>query len=157
MPTLPKYVTDYPARPHRALHIGMFINRDTWNKFTPKQKRLHMKQAALMSAKMAIGNFIVTEEQGSQHRASRNKGVQMVEARRLDFERSRPNTRKRERARNIEIGKGFGLKDPGAIIDAYEKNVEKWRKISGTVGRDIDKARRCARQGNLFQVDLSKL
>src|SRR5690606_16265327 len=47
-----KYVTDIPLG-LTGPAIGMYLNRDTWNKFTPEQKRLHMKQAAWMSAKMA--------------------------------------------------------------------------------------------------------
>jgi TRAP-type mannitol/chloroaromatic compound transport system substrate-binding protein len=149
-----KYVTDYPLG-LTGPAIGMFINRDTWNKWTPEQKRLHMKQAAYMSAKMAIGNFIVTEEQGLQT-VMKDKGVQLVKPD-ADFEKVATEYKKTERARNIEIGRGFGLKDPGAIIDAYEKNVEKWRKLSGGVGRDIDKLAELLDKEIYSKVDLSKL
>ena len=149
-----KYVTDYPLG-LTGPAIGMFMNRDTWNKFTPEQKRLHMKQAAFMSAKMAIGNFIIAEEQGL-NTVIKDKGVQMVKPD-ADFEKVATEYKKTERARNIEIGKNFGLKDPGAIIDAYEKNVEKWRKISGTVGRDIDKFADLLDKEIYSKVDLSKL
>ena len=149
-----KYVTDYPLG-LTGPAIGMFINRDTWNKWTPEQKRLHMKQAAYMSAKMAIGNFIVTEEQGLQT-VIKDKGVQMVKPD-ADFEKLATEYKKTERARNIEIGKSFGLRDPGAIIDAYEKNVEKWRKLSGSVGRDVDKLAELLDKEIYSKVDLNKL
>ncbi|RKE72483.1 C4-dicarboxylate TRAP transporter substrate-binding protein [Pseudorhodoplanes sinuspersici] len=149
-----KYVTDAPLG-ITGPAIGMFLNRDTWNKFTPEQKRLHMKQAAWMSAKMMIGNFIISEEQGLQT-VIKDKGVQMIKPD-ADFEKVTSEYKKGERARNIEVGKNFGLKDPGAIIDAYEKNVEKWRKLSGTVGRDIDKLADLLDKEIYSKVDLSKL
>ena len=74
-----------------------------------------------------------------------------------DFEKVATEYKKGERARNIEIGKGFGLKDPGAIIDAYEKNVEKWRKISAEIGRDIDKYADVLDREIYSKVDLNKL
>ena len=149
-----KNVTDFPLG-LTGPAIGMFVNRDTWNKFTPEQKRLHMKQAALMSAKMAIGNFIITEEQGLQT-VMKEKGVQLIKPD-ADFEKVATEYKKTERARNVEIGKGFGLKDPGAIIDAYEKNVEKWRKISAEVGRDVDKLADVLDKEIYSKIDLSKL
>ncbi len=149
-----KFVTDIPLG-LTGPAIGMFLNRDTWNKFTPEQKKLHMKQAAWMSAKMAIGNFIIANEAGLQT-VIKDKGVQMIKPD-ADFESVATEYKKTERARNVEIGKGFGLKDPGAIIDAYERNVEKWRKISADVGRDIDKLADVLDKEIYSKVDLNKL
>lgn len=149
-----KYVTDIPLG-LTGPAIGMFMNRDTWNKFTPEQKKLHVKQAAWMSAKMAIGNFIIANEEGL-NAVIKDKGVQMVKPD-PDFEKVATEYKKIERARNVEIGKSFGLKDPGAIIDAYEKNVEKWRKISAEVGRDINKLTEALDREIYSKIDLSKL
>jgi TRAP-type C4-dicarboxylate transport system substrate-binding protein len=149
-----KYVTDIPLG-LTGPAIGIYLNRDTWNKFTPEQKRLHMKQAAWMSAKMAIGNFIIANEDGL-NTVIKDKGVQMIKPD-ADFEKVATEYKKTERARNVEIGKGFGLKDPGAIIDAYERSVEKWRKISAEVGRDIDKLTEILDKEIYSKVDLNKL
>jgi TRAP-type C4-dicarboxylate transport system substrate-binding protein len=149
-----KYVTDIPLG-LTGPAIGMYMNRDTWNKFTPEQKRLHMKQAALMSAKMAIGNFIIAEEQ-ALNSVMKEKGVQLVKPD-PDFARMTTEYKKTERAHNVEIGKKFGLKDPGAIIDAYEKSVEKWRKISAEVGRDVNKLAEVLDREIYSKVDLDKL
>ena len=149
-----KYVTDYPLG-LTGPAIGFLLNRDTWNKFTPEQKRLHMREAAKMSAKMAIGNFIITEEQGL-NTVVKEKGVKVIKAD-PDLEKMAMDYKKGERARNVEIGKGFGLRDPGAIIDAYEKNVEKWRKLSGSVGRDIDKLAELLDKEIYSKIDLNKL
>ena len=53
------------------------MNRDTWNGFTPDQKKAHCKGAAWLSAKMAIGNFIVSNEQALET-IRKDKGVQLV-------------------------------------------------------------------------------
>lgn len=148
-----KYVTDIPLG-LTGPAIGLYLNRDSWNKFTPEEKKLHVRESAWMSAKMAIGNFIIANEQGLQS-VMKDKGVQLVKPD-ADFEKIVTEYKKGERARNVEIGKGFGLKDPGAIIDAYERNVEKWRKISDEVGRDIDKLAAVLDKEIYSKLDLSK-
>jgi TRAP-type transport system periplasmic protein len=149
-----KYVTDIPLG-LTGPAIGMFLNRDTWNKFTPEQKKLHLQQAAIMSAKMAIGNFIVANEAGLQT-VIKDKGVQLVKPD-PDFEKVATEYKKTERARNVEIGKSFGLKDPGRIIDAYEASVEKWRKLSAEIGRDTDKLIEVLNREIYSKIDIDKL
>ena len=56
-----KYVMDYPLGISGPA-IGMFLNRDSWKSFTLEQKRIHVKYAAWLSAKMAIGNFVISNE-----------------------------------------------------------------------------------------------
>jgi archaellum component FlaC len=74
-----------------------------------------------------------------------------------DFEKVASEFQKVQRAKNIEIGKSFGLKDPGAIIDAYEKNIEKWRKISPQVGRDVNKFVDVLNREVFSKLDVNKL
>ena len=71
--------------------------------------------------------------------------------------RSRPNYKKTERDPNIATAKGFGVKDPGAIIDSYEKTVERWRQISKEIGRDIDKFTDVLNKEMFSKVDPEKL
>ena len=56
-----------------------------------------------------------------------------------------------QRETNIATAKNFGVKDPAAIIDSYEKAVEKWRAKSKEIGRDIDKFADGDRGGDLRQ------
>ena len=44
-----------------------------------------------------------------------------------------------ERACNIENAKQLGVKNPEAILDAYEKNLVKWRKLEKEIGTDVEK------------------
>lgn len=132
-----KHVVDYPLG-LTGPAIGFVLNRDTWNKFTPEQKRIHIKYAAWMSAKMAIGNFLIANEEGLQS-VIKDKGVQLTKVDTKEWDDLAAGYKKTERETNIAAGKQFGVKDPGAIIDDYEKTIEKWRAKSKEIGRDIDK------------------
>ena len=74
-----------------------------------------------------------------------------------DFDESWPNIRRSSATRNVETGKNFGVKDPGAIIDAYEKEIEKWRKLSKEIGRDVDKFIEALNREIYSKLDLDKL
>ena len=131
-----KYVMDYPLG-LTGPALGIYMNRDTWKGFTPDQKKVHLKHAAWLSAKMAIGNFIISNEEALNTIVS-TKGVQLVNVGK-EFDPIAENYKKSQRDTNIATAKNFGVKDPAAIIDHYEKAVERWRPISKEIGRDIDK------------------
>ena len=131
-----KYVMDYPLGLSGPA-IGMFMNRDTWKGFTPEQKKIHVKHAAWLSAKMAIGNFIVSNED-VLNAVIKDKGVQLVKVGNA-FDPVVANYKRVQRDSNIATAKNFGVKDPGPIIDYYEQAVERWRVEVEEIGRDIDK------------------
>jgi TRAP-type transport system periplasmic protein len=131
-----KYVMDYPLG-LTGPAIGMFMNRDTWKSFTPDQKKVHLKHAAWLSAKMAIGNFVVSNEEALDS-IVKNKGVQVVKVGGA-FDSVVDNAKKAQRESNIATAKNFGVKDPAAIVDYYEQAVERWRPASKQIGRDVDK------------------
>jgi TRAP-type transport system periplasmic protein len=131
-----KYVMDYPLG-LTGPAIGIFLNRDTWKSFTPEQKKVHMKYASWLSAKMAIGNFVISNEE-ALNAVVKDKGVQVVKVGDA-FDPVTANYKKAQRETNIATAKSFGVKDPAAIIDYYEQAVERWRPASKAIGRDIDK------------------
>jgi hypothetical protein len=49
------------------------------------------------------------------------------------------------------------VKDPAAIIDYYEKAVDRWRVKSKTIGRDIDKFVEALNKEIFSKVDVEKL
>jgi len=149
-----KYVMDYPLG-LTGPALGFFINRDAWKKFTPEQKQVHLKHGAWLSAKMAIGNFVVSNEEALNSIVA-NKGVQVIKVGNA-FDPIVENYRKAQRDTNIATAKGFGVKDPAAIIDYYEKAVERWREKSKTIGRDIDKFADVLRQEIFSKIDVEKL
>jgi TRAP-type C4-dicarboxylate transport system substrate-binding protein len=150
-----KHVVDHPLGLSGPA-IGFVLNRDTWNKFTPEQKKIHAKYAAWMSAKISIGNFIVANEEGLQS-VIKNKGVQMVKVDAKDWDGMIAAYLKGQRDKNVATGKDFGVKDPGGIIDDYEKTITKWRGLSKDIGRDIDKFTQVLMQQIYSKIDLEKL
>src|SRR5262249_4720826 len=136
--------------------IGFVLNRDVWNKFTPEQKKIHVKYAAWMSAKQAIGNFLIANEE-SLDALMKEKAVQMVKAAAAAWDKVAADFRKGDRERNIATAKGFGVTDPAAIIDDYEKTIEKWRDKSKAIGRDIDKFTDVLVSEVFSKIDLDKL
>jgi TRAP-type C4-dicarboxylate transport system substrate-binding protein len=153
-----KHVTDYPLG-LTGPAIGFVLNRDVWNKWTPDQKKAHLKAAAWMSAKQAIGNFLIANEEALSA-IMKDKGVQMVKVDDKDataWAEAIKEFRKGQRERNIAAAKGFGVADPGAIIDDYEKTIEKWRGRSKEIGRDIDKFTNVLMSEIFSKIDLVKL
>jgi hypothetical protein len=104
---------------------------------------------------MAIDYFLNANEEALKS-VIKDKGVQMIKPD-PDFEKVATEYQKVQRAKNVETGKSFGLKDPGAIIDAYEKNIEKWRKLSPEIGRDIDKYVAALNREIFSKLDINKL
>jgi TRAP-type C4-dicarboxylate transport system substrate-binding protein len=150
-----KYVTDYPLG-LTGPAIGFVLNRDAWNKFTTEQKKIHVKYAAWMSAKLAIGNFIVANEESLQT-LQKDKGVQLVKVDPKEWDAAIGDFAKVDRERNIASAKGFGVADPASIIDDYTRTIEKWRPISKEVGRDIDKFTDVLMKQIYSKIDVDKL
>ena len=150
-----KYVVDYPLGLSGPA-IGWMMNRDAWSKFTLEQKKIHLKYAAWMSAKVAIGNFILATEEGLQA-IVKDKGVQLIKVG-PEFASIGDSYKKVQRESNIATAKGFGVKDPEKIIDSYEQGIEKkWRALSKEVGRDIDKFVEVLNREVFSKIDPEKL
>lgn len=149
-----KYVNDHsfgmvgPA-------VGFFMNRETWNKFTPAQKRVHLRAAARMTAETSIGSFIVSNETSLQG-AIKKKGVHVIKAGK-DFDRLTADYLKTQRAHIVTQGRKLGVSDPGAIVDAYFKAYEKWKPLSKKIGRDPKKFEDAIMREIYSKVDLNKL
>jgi TRAP-type C4-dicarboxylate transport system substrate-binding protein len=153
-----KHITDYPLGLSGPA-IGFVLNRDVWMKWTPEQKQIHVKWAAWMSAKQAIGNFLIANE-ATRDRLIKEKGVQLVKVDAKDakaWEAVIAQFTKGDRERNVAKAKALGVADPGKIIDDYEKTIEKWRARSKEVGRDIDKFADVLTRDVFSKIDLSKL
>jgi len=133
-----KFVTDYPLG-LTGPAIGMLMNRDAWNKFTPDQKKIHLKASSRISAELALGQFVIENEQ-ILNEIKQSKGVQVVPVTdRANFEAVIAKYDAAQRDKNIADAKRFGVADPAAVIDAYAKARAKWSGISKGIGRDIDK------------------
>jgi TRAP-type transport system periplasmic protein len=130
-----KYVVDYPLGMIGPSH-PLMISRDTFHKMTPAQKTVHLRAAARLAAVHTIGNFIIKNEESYAY-AMEKMGVQKVTVGK-DFDELMAQYKAIERERNAKVAKGFGVADPDAILDAYAKAAEKWRRLSRDIGRDPD-------------------
>ena len=149
-----KYIMDYPLGLSGPA-LGILMNRDAWKSFTPEQKKVHIKHGAWLSAKMAIGNFIISNED-ALNTVVKDKGVQLVKVGNA-FDPIPENYKKVQRETNIATAKGFGVQDPAAIIDYYERAVERWRPVSMQIGRDIDKFTEVLVREVFSKIDPDKL
>jgi TRAP-type C4-dicarboxylate transport system substrate-binding protein len=131
-----KYVVDYPLGVLSPV-VAFLMRRDTFHKLTHEQKVIHLKAAARIAAVHSIGNFIVRNEESYKY-AVEKMGVQKMAVGK-DFDELMARYKAGERERNVSVAKGFGVKDPEAILDAHARNVEKWQKLSKDIGRDPDK------------------
>jgi TRAP-type C4-dicarboxylate transport system substrate-binding protein len=150
-----KHVTDYPLG-LTGPAIGFVLNRDAWNKFTPEQKQIHVKWAAWMSAKLAIDYFLNATEQ-SVEQLVKDKGVQIIKVDGKDFDAVLASFKKQARETNIAKAKSLGVPNPAAIIDDYERTIEKWRPLSKQIGRDVDKFADALKREVFSKIDLNKL
>jgi TRAP-type C4-dicarboxylate transport system substrate-binding protein len=149
-----KYIMDYPLGLSGPA-LGILTNRDSWKAFTPEQKKIHLKYGAWLSAKMAIGNFIISNEE-ALNTVMKDKGVQLVKVG-DEFAAIPERYKKVQRETNIATAKSFGVQDPAVIIDYYEQAVERWRPISKGIGRDIDKFTDVLTREVFSKVDPEKL
>jgi TRAP-type C4-dicarboxylate transport system substrate-binding protein len=132
-----KHVTDFPLGMSGPA-VGLMLNRDAWNKFTADQKQAHLKAAAWISATQALGQFVI-ENENIFNELKQTKGLNVVKADAKGFAELTAKYDQAQRETNIANAKKFGVKDPGAIIDAYTKARAKWAGLSKGIGRDIDK------------------
>jgi TRAP-type transport system periplasmic protein len=131
-----KYAVDYPLGVLSPV-VAFLMRRDTFHKLTREQKVAHLKAAARIAAVHSIGNFIVRNEESYKH-AVEKMGVQKMAVGK-DFDDLMARYKAGERERNVAVAKGFGVKEPEAILDAHMRNVTKWQKLSKDIGRDPDK------------------
>jgi TRAP-type transport system periplasmic protein len=150
-----KYVADQPLG-ITGPAIGWVLNRDAWNKFTPEQKKIHVKYAAWMSAKQAIGNFLISNEEALEF-VVKEKGVTVLKSDPKEWDAVIAEFRKSDRERNIATAKQLGVADPATIIEDYERTIEKWRGKSKEVGRDVDKFAELLNSEIFSKIDLDKL
>jgi TRAP-type C4-dicarboxylate transport system substrate-binding protein len=151
-----KNVIDYPLGLSGPA-IGWMLNRDAWNKFTPEQKKIHMKYAAWMSAKVAIGYFLDSTEE-SMNAIIKDKGVTLAKVNNAEFDAVGEAYKKQQRTTNIGTAKNFGVKEPEKIIDTYEQLIDKkWRALSKDIGRDIDKFTAVLNREVFDKIDINKL
>jgi TRAP-type C4-dicarboxylate transport system substrate-binding protein len=149
-----KYVVDYPLGVLSPV-VAFLMRRDTFHKLTKDQKVTHLKAAARIAAMHSINNFVIKNEESYKY-AVEKMGVQKIAVGK-DWDELMAKYKAGERERNISVAKGFGVKDPGAILDAHARNVEKWQKLSKGIGRDPAKLEEALWREVYSKLDPEKL
>jgi len=150
-----KNVLDFPLSLSGPA-VGMLLNRDVWKKFTPAQKTLHLKKAALFSAAEAVGEFTV-DNQANLEKVKKEKGVKVIPVEPQGFKDLVAKFEKVQRASIIDAAKKFGVAEPEKLLDAYNKNLQKWRRLTAGVGRDTEKLADLIWKEIYSKVDINKL
>lgn len=130
-----KFVSEEPLGNYAPV-MGLQMNRDAWSEMSDAGKTATLHASAYISARHAISNFIVKNGEVLEDQIA-NHGVQVVPSADdlRDFIRAFPEA---NRAARIEAGLALGVEDPGALMDAYARNLEKWKGLSAGIGTDID-------------------
>ncbi len=131
-------------------------NREMWNKFSPEQKKIHLKQMSYVSAALSIGQFVQENEQ-IFNEIKQTKGVQSVQGDDKGFLEAAKKYEETQRVKNIADAKKFGVQNPEAILASLEKAQTKWKGLSKDIGRDIDKFAVAIQREIYDKIDLSKL
>jgi len=151
-----KHVIDYPLG-FTGPAIGLMMNRSAWDSLTDEQKIAHLHAAAYISAEQIIGQFINENAQIAEE-LQKDKGVEFVKPTDPDaWKALEAKFDAAQRERIISDAKGFGVPDPGAILDAYAKNRAKWSAIAKEVNGDIPKLQQKIWEEIYSKVDLSKI
>jgi TRAP-type C4-dicarboxylate transport system substrate-binding protein len=150
-----KNLTNYPLG-LTGPAIGMMINRESWNKMSVDEKKVHVRQAAYVSAALALGQFVLENEE-ILNELTKTKGLSVVQPEAKGFADVAAKYDQAQRATNIENAKKFGVADPGAIIDTYAAARKKWTALSKGIGRDIEKFTDAIWREIYSKVDPSKL
>lgn len=130
-----KYVLEEPLGMYAPV-IGLLMNRDAYHELSPKAQEATLRASARLTAIHSVGNFVVQTAETLQDQMD-NNGVKLVPVADdlRDYIRSFPTN---DRANRIKAGETLGVKDPEALMDAYAKNLVKWKALSKDIGTDTD-------------------
>lgn len=150
-----KNVLDYPLSLSGPA-VGLMMNRDTWNKFTPAQKTLHLRKAGDFSANIAVVEF-TSDNQANLERVKKEKGVKLIPVEHKGFQDLVTKFDNLQRASIVDSAKKFGVAEPDKILDAYKKNLEKWKRLTAGIGLDEKKLADLIWQEIYSKVDINKI
>jgi len=132
----------------------MYINRDVWSDMTPAQRKAHVDNAAKLvavttiDAQLKIDDEVVVE--------AKKKGIKFAEGGE-DFAKVMAKRGEIQREENAKVARASGVKNPEAILDAFDKAVEKWKGLSKEIGLDPAKFEAVLKREVYDKVDPEKL
>lgn len=148
-----KHLIDYPLGMVGPA-ASVVINRNTWKKLSKSQKQAHIKYMPRVVAESVLSGYLF-RDQAILKDAVRN-GVTVHKAGK-EFDALAAKRTASQRKLNLDRAKRFGVKNPEAIMAAYEKALVKWRRLSKDIGHDIGKYEAALKREIYSKLDLSKL
>ncbi len=148
-----KHIIQYPLGMVGPV-LSMFMNRGIWNKMTLDQKKAHLRYAPRVVAHSVITSYMLRDE--AILKAAKKVGVTLYPGGK-EFDDLVARRQKVQRQQNIDNARKFGVKNPEAIADAFEKALVKWRKLSKGIGRDVGKYEAALKREIYDKLDVTAL
>lgn len=147
-----KSVLDYDLGMSSPIQVFV-INRNVWRTFTPAQQRLYIKYAPA-----ALTHIVFEDEYAGQKQvlAAASKRDELATGGK-DFKRLLEQFDAKMRASNLIAARKFGVKDPGRILQAYDKTLAKWQRLSKKIGDNQAKFEAALWREIYSKLDPSKL
>ncbi|MFV0244723.1 MAG: C4-dicarboxylate ABC transporter substrate-binding protein [Qingshengfaniella sp.] len=149
-----RHVTDLPLG-NSAPALGFTLNRDYFLDLSPEEQEVILRASAFVTAKHTIGNYVLRDQASFENQQQVND-VQLV-APADDLRQMVEGFADTDRDRLIAAGTQLGVEDPGALLDAYFGNVEKWTGIMADLGNDIEAVSQALWDEVFAKVDPSAL
>lgn len=122
-----KHVIDYPMGSSRGLGL-IVMNRKTWKGLTKAERKILWDNAPLASAR-AVAHSYLKVDKIYRSKIGPSKGVKFYSAG-DDIKNAIKKMMVNEEAAVVATIKKQGAKNPQKVVDAFKKNLVKWRKFS---------------------------
>lgn len=116
--------------------LTAYLNRDAWDGLSDAEKQHHLDAAPLLVAHSVLTAYKAQDAETIA--AAQDIGVTLHEGD-AGFAKLVADFQKVNAATTAEKMKGLGLANPEAIIETFNANLEKWRKLSPEIGDDVEK------------------
>lgn len=127
-----KHVLDFSMGSSRGLGL-IVMRRQSWDRLTSEQRKILWKHAPLASARAVATSYVALDKRYRE--TAKEKGITFYQAG-SDFEKVRDQVLAEERKAIISAIEAQGAKNVPAVVDAFLRNLDKWRKISGDEIKD---------------------
>jgi TRAP-type transport system periplasmic protein len=134
--------------------LTVYFSRKTWDKMTTAQKKANLKYTPRVMAESTITAYMAEDDKILNN--AKAKGVTLYKAGK-EFDDLVARRTKMQRDQNIARATKLGVKNAAAIADAFERNLAKWRRLSGDIGRDPAKFAAVLQREIFDKVDVDKL
>jgi TRAP-type C4-dicarboxylate transport system substrate-binding protein len=148
-----KAIVDYPlGMGAPAMHLA--VSRKRFREMTPAQRKAHVDASAASVASAVIDAYIISD--GKILERAKKKGIKFFKGGK-DFDELAAKREKAQRDDIVARAKKFNVTDAAKILDAYDKVIVKWRKLSKDIGTDKKKFEAALKREIYDKMDPEKL